>query len=310
MEITVNKIKPKIYLSLKYLIICFTALFIVDTIWSLIEPPNMASNTKTSRPIKDQLPHKHSIDINQLVNRNLFGTSDKSVRETADYSRPATKTQLPLTLLSVFASESRERSAAIISQRDQPPKRYKIQDTLPGNATLIEILKNKVIFIRAGNREELSFPEVKDSFTTLKTTQTERKTDQRIKNLTINQESISVSKPNQGPSGRFPSNTTDQKQESTRRSEVFESVKGVVEAQENLSFNNQGGMIIDESINSTYLRQTGLQQGDIILSVNGKPTNQVGKNKQMIQTLLAEGSARIEIQRGSRRFFITASIPQ
>ena len=69
-------------------------------------------------------------------------------------------------------------------------------------------------------------------------------------------------------------------------------------------------MIVDESINSTYLRQTGLQQGDIILSVNGKPTNQVGKSKQMIQTLLAEGSARIEIQRGSRRFFITASIPR
>ena len=171
-------------------------------------------------------------------------------------------------------------------------------------------MKNKVIFIRAGNREELSFPEVKDSFATLKTTQTEKKTGQRIANLTINQEAISVSRPNQGPSGRFPSNTKDEQQESKHRSEGFESVKAVVEAQENLSFNKQGGMIVDESINSTYLRQTGLQQGDIILSVNGKPTNQVGKSKQMIQTLLAEGSARIEIQRGSRRFFITASIPR
>ena len=270
----------------------------------------MTSNTKTFTPKEDQISNKHSIDINQLVNRNLFGTSDKSKKETTDYSKPATKTQLPLTLLSVFASESRERSAAIISQRDQPPKRYKIQDTLPGNATLIEILKNKVIFIRAGNREELSFPEVKESFATLKTTQTEKRTDQRIKNPTINQESISISRPNQGPSGRFPSNTTDQQQKSTRRPEGFEDFKAIVEAKENLSFNNQGGMIVDESINSTYLRQTGLQQGDIILSVNGKPTNQVGKSKQMIQTLLTEGSARIEIQRGSRRFFITASIPR
>ena len=132
MEITVDKINPKIYLSLKYLIICLTALFIVDTIWSLIEPPNMTSNTETFTPKEDQLSNKHSIDINQLVNRNLFGTSDNSKKETTDYSKPATKTQLPLTLLSVFASESRERSAAIISQRDQPPKRYKIQDTLPG----------------------------------------------------------------------------------------------------------------------------------------------------------------------------------
>ena len=310
MEITLNKIKPKIYLSLKYLIICFTTLFIVDTIWSLIEPPKITSNTETFRPKEDQLPKKHSIDINQLVNRNLFGTSDKSIKETTDYSKPATKTQLPLTLLSVFASESSERSAAIISQRNQPPKRYQIRDTLPGNATLIEILKDKVIFIRSGNREELSFPAIKDSFATLKTIQTEKKTDQQIKNLTINQQSISVSKPNHGPSGRFPSKTKARQQEAASRPGGLEDVKAVVDAQENLSFNQQGGMIVDESINSTYLRQTGLQKGDIILSVNGKPTNQVGKNKQMIQTLLAEGSARIEVQRGSRRFFITASIPR
>ncbi len=122
--------------------------------------------------------------------------------------------------------------------------------------------------------------------------------------------SISVSKANQGPSGRFPSKTKARQQEAASKRGGLEDVKAVVDAQENLSFNQQGGMIVDESINSTYLRQTGLQQGDIILSVNGKPTNQVGKSKQMIQTLLAEGSARIEIQRGSRRFFITASIPR
>ena len=302
--------KPKIYISLKYFLICLTALFVVDTVWTLIEPPNMTSSTKTSRAKEGQLANKHSININQLINRNLFGTSDKGIREVADYSKPATKTQLPLTLLSVFASESSERSAAIISQRDQPPKRYGIQDTLPGNATLIEILKNKVIFIRAGNREELSFPEVKDSFKSLKTTQTKKRTDQRIENQAINQEPITNSKSNQGPSGRFPSSVKDIERNSEIKSSNSKEVTAVVEAQENLSFNKQGGMIVDQSINSTYLRQTGLQQGDIILSVNGKPTNQVGRNKQMIQTLMAKGSARIEVQRGTRRFVITASIPR
>ena len=302
--------KPKIYLSLKYFLICLTALFVVDTVWTLIEPPNMTSDATTSRAKDSQLANEHSININQLINRNLFGTSDKGIREVADYSKPATKTQLPLTLLSVFASESSERSAAIISQRDQPPKRYRIQDTLPGNATLIEILKNKVIFIRSGKREELSFPEVKDSFKSLKTTQTKKSTDQRIENQAINQEPITNSKSNQGPLGRFPSSVKDIERNSEIKSSNSNEVTAVVEAQENLSFNKQGGMIVDESINSTYLRQTGLQQGDIILSVNGKPTNQVGRNKQMIQTLMAEGSARIEVQRGTRRFVITASIPR
>ena len=146
MEITIKKIKPKIYLSLKFLMICFTALFAVDTVWSLVEPPNMQSNTETSALTKGDLKNQHSIDFNQLISRDLFGTSDNTRREDPDYSKPATKTQLPLTLLSVFASEFNDRSAAIISQRDQPPKRYKIKDTLPGNATLIEILKDKVIF--------------------------------------------------------------------------------------------------------------------------------------------------------------------
>ena len=310
MEITINKMKPKIYLSLKYFLICLTALFVVDTVWTLIEPPNMTSDATTSRAKDSQLANEHSININQLINRNLFGTSDKGIREVADYSKPATKTQLPLTLLSVFASESSERSAAIISQRDQPPKRYRIQDTLPGNATLIEILKNKVIFIRAGNREELSFPEVKDSFKSLKTTQTKKRTNQRVENLAINQEPVTASKLNQIPSGRFPNSVKDIQRNSDIKSSNSNEVIAAVKAQENLSFNKQGGMIVDESINSTYLRQTGLQQGDIILSVNGKPTNQVGRNKQMIQTLMAEGSARIEVQRGTRRFVITASIPR
>ena len=309
MEIKIKKIKQKIYLSLKYLIICVTALFAVDTVWSLIEPPNMASKTEASTSRRDQEAKQYSIDVNQLISRNLFGISDEPTRENVDYSTPATKTQLPLILLSVFASESKERSAAIISQRDQPPKRYKIQDTLPGNATLIEILKHKVIFIRAGNREELGFPEVKGSFKAFKTNQKQRN-DQLMEILTNNQEPAPDNRSSQGPSGRFPSDVRNQNRYSAARPPRSNNFEELFEAHENLSFNEQGGIIVDEGINNTYLRQTGLQQGDIILSVNGKPTNQLGRNKEMIQKLLAEGSARIEVQRGSRRFVITASIPR
>ena len=69
-------------------------------------------------------------------------------------------------------------------------------------------------------------------------------------------------------------------------------------------------MVIDKAINTSYLRQTGLQEGDIVLSVNGRPASSIGSNKSAIQSILAEGAARIEIQRGARRFVITASIPR
>ena len=309
MELTIKRIKPTIYLGLKFLMICLTALFAVDTVWSLIEPPNTKPNTEISTLKKGDLTNQHSIDFNQLISSDLFGTSDNTRRENPDYSKPATKTQLPLTLLSVFASESKDRSAAIISQRDQTPKKYKIKDTLPGNATLIEILKDKVIFIRAGNREELAFPEIKGAFEALKTAQRER-SDLLSENVAATQKPVLVSESSQGPSGRFPSSVRERQTDSENKSSRLKNIEAVVEARGNLSFNKQGGIIVDESINNTYLKQTGLQQGDIILSVNGKPTNQIGRNKEMIQTLMTEGSARIEVQRGSRRFVITASIPR
>ena len=113
-----------------------------------------------------------------------------------------------------------------------------------------------------------------------------------------------------GPAGRFPTDgkgaTKVQEPKPTNVAEIQEFIGDP----ENLSFNEQGGMVIDKGINTSYLRQTGLQEGDIVLSVNGRPASSIGSNKSAIQSILAEGAARIEIQRGSRRFVITASIPR
>ena len=64
------------------------------------------------------------------------------------------------------------------------------------------------------------------------------------------------------------------------------------------------------SAESPYLRQTGLQPGDVILSVNGQPVGDVQRDQQQIDNVLSQGSARLEVQRGSRRFFVTASLNQ
>jgi general secretion pathway protein C len=59
---------------------------------------------------------------------------------------------------------------------------------------------------------------------------------------------------------------------------------------------------------SPYLSQTGLQAGDIILSVNGNPVGNVAQDQMQIDNIMAQGSARLEVQRGDRRFFVTASL--
>jgi len=314
MEITINSIIPKFYLGLKWLIIVFTIYFVVDTVWALIEPPAMASSTQRSSDGQSNKVKSQSINLNALISRNLFGESTSTNSQKTEPSRPATVTKLPLTLLSVFASDSNKSSAAIIAQRDQPPKRYKIRDTLPGSAILVEIFKDKVILLRAGNREVLSFPKITNSFKAIKSDKEQGRTSQLTSNTRKTESTQIIRNPTPkkitGPTGRFPVEKREVNKVQKSRRQNVEEIQEFLGEQEKVSFNEQGGMVLDNGINSSYLRQTGLQEGDIVLSVNGRPASTIGSNKSAIQSILAEGSARIEVQRGSRKFVITASIPR
>ena len=68
------------------------------------------------------------------------------------------------------------------------------------------------------------------------------------------------------------------------------------------------GYRLDSLAASPYLAQTGLQAGDVVLSVNGRPVGDVQQDHLEIDNILAQGSARLEVQRGTRRFFVTASL--
>ena len=61
--------------------------------------------------------------------------------------------------------------------------------------------------------------------------------------------------------------------------------------------------------NSPQLRNTGLQSGDVLLSVNGEAVGDIQSDRSRIDGVLSGGSARLEVQRGDRRFFVTAALP-
>ena len=69
-----------------------------------------------------------------------------------------------------------------------------------------------------------------------------------------------------------------------------------------------GGYVLGSNAQSPYLKRTGLQPGDRIMSVNGRPVGDIQSDRLELQNVLAQGSARIEVVRGSRRFFVTVAI--
>ena len=56
------------------------------------------------------------------------------------------------------------------------------------------------------------------------------------------------------------------------------------------------------------LRQTGLQAGDVLLSVNDRAGGDISEDRLELSQMVASGSARLEVQRGNRRFFVTVSL--
>ena len=77
-----------------------------------------------------------------------------------------------------------------------------------------------------------------------------------------------------------------------------------------VSENDSKGYQLDSQISQTFLRQAGLRQGDVILSVNSRPVGNISNDKALISQAIAAKRVRVEVQRDSRRFFITVPIPQ
>ena len=70
-----------------------------------------------------------------------------------------------------------------------------------------------------------------------------------------------------------------------------------------------GGYRVDASAQSA-IRQAGLQPGDVVVSVNGRPIGNVMNDTALIDQVMASSRVRVEVQRGERRFFLTVPVPK
>lgn len=224
--------------------------------------------------------------VAELTKRNLFGSTDSATVTRS--SAPAVPTRLPLTLEAVFVSSNSEQSSAIVSQRGKPGKLYTPGDMLPGNARLSEVEATQVILERAGAREALAF---KSTF--------------RAK----------ANQPAQ-PSRQAP---TASKQPTPQKSKepLLQQLNAEL-AQEpsrtlerlGVSQNKGGGYRVSSTANNPYLAQAGLQPGDVVLSINGRPLGDINIDRMALTNLASSGSVSVELLRNGQTLTITTRIPE
>lgn len=325
MAIALHTLATRAVEPLRWLIIAGIAYTLATgTLFFLAGPESAPAGVSSQSP--SRIPDRSAkVSINAILSRNLFGAADAD-DATPVVAQAAVATRLPLELRGVFVGDVAEASAAIVAQKGKAGELYAIGAMLPGNAELLEVWPDHIILRRAGTRETLNFPEFSSSGLVSANTgfnggpgSSDMIDEAPIDAAPWPPEDVPFEEPSMEETQQAEFQPADQAAATPRelvnqyRQILADDPEGAL-ADLGIAAVNAGnaeGYRLDSlSANSPYLQQTGLQPGDVILSVNGQAVGDIQRDQQQIDSVLSQGSARLEVQRGSRRFFVTASLNQ
>ena len=293
----------------KILIVIGIAYSLAQSGWYFVSDPQLQSIGDTALVI----PGKNRpapMSVREIIDSNLFGEGLSDAPGTVDDSPP--NTRLRLTLEGVFRSDDADQSAAIVAEQGRPGELYVIGESLPGNAVLTEVFQDRIIFRRGASYETLRFSE-----------ETPLLRGERAVGNPSSSSGPAVGRQDNSRGGsriERPSTGAGASEAAPKRplDEVVADYRERLESDPEGTLNTLGlqpissgaaeGYRLGNLAQSPYLSGTGLQSGDVILSVNGNPVGNVAQDQMQIDNIMAQGSARLEVQRGDRRFFVTASL--
>lgn len=257
--------------------------------WRIVAPePLLLAAASTEN--NSSITNKNSFNTAQY---HLFGIAgDEPVAEVTE-SIHAPDTSLRLELLGVTKSSRKEASTAIIAPKGQTGDFYRIGDVVQSNTKLAAVYEDRVILDTNGKLETLKFGEEERAGMNAQIIQSPSPVEAPKKS---NKNSLS---------GRFQQVKDPSEFMSVITEEVAADPEGTLN-QLGVETNPQGeGYRV---MPGSMLMALQLQPGDIILSVNGQALGNPQADQQLLQQVEAEGSARIEVQRGNNRFVVNHSL--
>lgn len=95
----------------------------------------------------------------ELDELTFFGVPGEEPSESVERAETLPETNLQLLLRGVMAGDAEQRDSALVEGPDGETEVYRVGDSLPGNASLREVRKRRIVIEREGALETLAFPE-------------------------------------------------------------------------------------------------------------------------------------------------------
>ena len=237
---------------------------------------------------------QQDIPLEQVRALHLFG------RPRANAAPPPAEnlqeTKLSLTLVGVFVGQG-AASMALIARQGRPAESYVVGDRLPGNAKLAAVHADRVVISRDGVRELIRFGDQARHFRPVP--------DGRA-------EARAAPPAPDSRSATLATGTSGAQELVSRHWEAIERDPARLLRELGVGTATGAGAgkgyALGALAERPELNHTGLRSGDLLLSVNGHPVGDPEQDRRRLKDLVAQGSLRLEIQRGERRMFITVAL--
>ena len=254
--------------------------------WMILSPAQLV----LSEPSRGNSANNVQQNPRSIADWHIFGDAVVEVVEVPKEIN-APKTRLRLELLGVMAASKTENSSAIIAPKGGRGENYRIGDVVQGRTKLAAVHQDKVILDSNGKLETLKFD--------LATKTNIRKSSQptRAQKKIAAQGSLKE---------RFKRVRNASDAVTLLRDEVNTNPAGALKQLGLETSANGEGYKVSNS--GSMLTQLGLQPGDVILSVNGQTLGNLDDDQMLLEQVTNSGQARLEIQRGNRRFVVSHTI--
>ena len=280
------------------LTVAHTVLFFIET---MTRPVIILDSTTASSSAITQPTFKVS-------SLELFGRLE--VADTLPQALDAPETKLNLELQGIFIAQDAKLSTAIVAQKNKTGELFAIGDKLPGNATLAAVFEDHVLIRRGTRVEKLLFSDSKFQFVSDRSpASTSPRSGGGISDTTRSHQGSaknSISDKNESNNNSInnsPINTYQEKLRSDLQGTL--SKAGITP----VSTGESNGYKVGADAQGA-IKQAGLQPGDVILSINGKPVGVASNDSALMAQVMASSRVRVEVRRGVRRFFLTVPIPK
>jgi len=269
--------------------ILWASWWLADTFWLIKAGPSMPTyDDNLPRIGAVQSGPQSTATLADMQAWELFGPVGEVAQPAV---QDAPDTRLRLELLGLFQNPEAPLSGAIIAEQGREGELFRVGDRVPGNATLDEILPDRVILLRAGQREALRLKEPEGGSAPIQAAPVAQASTPRRR--------VAGGRPQSAPQQEF-----DPLAEVGGSNADLVGQRNMIIQQMGLSAASGGGYQIGAGSPREVLQQIGLRPGDVLLSVNGHVLGAEGTDLAALDEFRNTGAASIVVQRGAQRFTV------